>query len=87
MNNFKKVENEIQLLTCLFSSDDEKAPDNVQLDLINFESDNGLKVKVQFCIVCNFLWGEDGFMIQNTANFKDLGWKILLILASTHNCE
>jgi hypothetical protein len=43
--NFKKAENEIQLLACPFSFDAEKAPDNLLLELNDFQSDKGLKMK------------------------------------------
>jgi len=44
----KRTENEIQLLTCPFSSDTEKDPDDLQLELIHLEQGNKLR-EVQFC--------------------------------------
>jgi hypothetical protein len=38
----KKVENEIQLLTCPFCFEVKKAPDNSQTELINLQSERGL---------------------------------------------
>jgi hypothetical protein len=41
--DFKKLQNEIQLLTCSFSSDFDKAPDTLHIELINLQSAEGLK--------------------------------------------
>jgi hypothetical protein len=44
MKNFvDEVENEIQLLICPYSFDAENSPDNLQLELSGFVSDNELK--------------------------------------------
>jgi hypothetical protein len=43
---FKKVRNEIPLLTRPFSFDVENSPDNFQLDQIDVQSDNRMKDKI-----------------------------------------
>lgn len=70
--DFRKVENEIQLLTCPFYFNVEKAPANLQLKLIAFWSTNGMKQKFNYVKCANF-------------NFKDLGKKIIPIFVSTCN--
>jgi hypothetical protein len=42
---FKEIQNKIQLLTCSFSSDSEKAPDILHMKFGNFQSDKGQKKK------------------------------------------
>jgi hypothetical protein len=58
---FKKVENEIQLLTHPFSFDVVKASDNLQLEL---KSDNGVKEKLNSVKFSAF---SDCYAIPNTA--------------------
>jgi hypothetical protein len=52
----KKVANGIQLLTCPFSNDVEKAPDNLQLEVTDLHSDNGLREKFNSVKCADFLF-------------------------------
>jgi 17beta-estradiol 17-dehydrogenase/3beta-hydroxysteroid 3-dehydrogenase/mitotic-spindle organizing protein 1 len=52
--DFKKVENEIHLLTCPFSSDVENAPCNLQLKLTELQSYNGLKEQFNSMMCVDF---------------------------------
>lgn len=46
--NFKKVENEIQLLTCPFIFILQQAPDNLQMKLSDLQNDTKIKEKLNF---------------------------------------
>jgi hypothetical protein len=58
-----------QLLACPFSIDFQKAPDNLQLELIDLQTDDGLKEKFRSVKCADFL---DCYVIPNTASSKSL---------------
>jgi hypothetical protein len=65
----KKAENEPELLMCSFFWNAEKAPDNLQLELTDTESDTPLKEKFNFVQCATFF----GLLCDSKyTNFKDL---------------
>lgn len=53
-SNFAKIENELKLVSLPLLFDSEKAPPDVQLELINIQCDPALKEKFTSCTLENF---------------------------------
>ncbi|XP_076147302.1 general transcription factor II-I repeat domain-containing protein 2-like [Alosa pseudoharengus] len=83
-SDFDNIETSLQLVSCPLSQDPEKAPQEVQLELIDLQSDSLLKEKF------NSLKLNDFYAALNEAMFPNLrktAQKMLTLFGSTYVCE
>ncbi|CAK6954401.1 general transcription factor II-I repeat domain-containing protein 2-like [Scomber scombrus] len=84
LSDFDNIETSLQLVSCPLSQDPEKAPQEVQLELIDLQSDSLLKEKF------NSLKLNDFYAALNEAMFPNLrktAQKMLTLFGSTYVCE
>jgi hypothetical protein len=82
--DFEKIEKSLQLVSCPLSRDPETAPQELQLELIDLQSDSVLKEKF------NSLKLNDFYASLNEATFPNLrkmAQKMLTLFGSTYVCE
>lgn len=82
--SFKEVGDEIKLLTSPLPFDVVKAPDSLQLELTDLESNKGLKQKLKY-VKCAYFF----LLVCDPEYWKVKGseLKMLSMLASTYKCE
>lgn len=83
-SDFKKIENSLQLVACPLSQDPETAPQEVQLELIDLQSDAVLKENFHSLPLKEFYASlkDDCF-----PNLRGMAQKILALFGSTYVCE
>ena len=82
--NFQKLAAEFDILSSPFTTDFEKAPDAVQLELFDLQCDSTLKEKFQSESIDKF------YTLLNAskfANLRKMAMKLLVLFGSTHICE
>ncbi|KAJ8393026.1 hypothetical protein AAFF_G00069300 [Aldrovandia affinis] len=83
-SDFEKIDKSLQLVACPLSQDPETAPEELQLELIDLQSDPVLKEKF------NSLKLNDFYASLNEAAFPNLrrtAQKMLVLFGSTYVCE
>ncbi|XP_067940656.1 general transcription factor II-I repeat domain-containing protein 2A-like [Watersipora subatra] len=83
-SDFEKIDKSLQLVACPLSQDSETAPEELQLELIDLQSDPVLKEKF------NYLKLNDFYASLNEAAFPNLrrtARKMLALFGSTYVCE
>ncbi|XP_077386299.1 general transcription factor II-I repeat domain-containing protein 2-like isoform X1 [Festucalex cinctus] len=83
-SDFENIDESLQLVSCPFSQDPETVPHEVQLELIDLQSDATLKEKF------NTLKLNDFYASLNEATFPNLrrtAQKMLALFGSTYVCE
>ncbi|XP_067940313.1 general transcription factor II-I repeat domain-containing protein 2-like [Watersipora subatra] len=83
-SDFEKIDKSLQLVACPLSQDSEAAPEELQLELIDLQSDPVLKEKFN-CLKLN-----DFYASLNEAAFPNLrrtAQKMLALFGSTYVCE
>ncbi|KAJ8371924.1 hypothetical protein AAFF_G00298760 [Aldrovandia affinis] len=83
-SDFGKIDKSLQLVACPLSQDPETAPEELQLELIDLQSDPVLKEK------SNSLKLNDFYASLNEAAFPNLrrtAQKMLVLFGSTYVCE
>ena len=82
--DFQKLAAEFDILSSPFATDFEKAPDAVQLELIDLQCDSTLKEKFQSESIDKF------YALLNAskfANLRKMAMKLLILFGSTYICE
>ena len=82
--DFQKLAAEFDILSSPFTTDFEKAPNAVQLELIDLQCDFTLKEKFQSDSIDKF------YALRNASKFANLGkmaMKLLVLFGSTYICE
>jgi hypothetical protein len=74
------------ILICPFSFDFGKASDNLQVEWIDLQSDNGLQEKFK-SVMCPHFFFFYLLCDSKYNSFKDFGKNMLPIVAFTYNCE
>ncbi|XP_067947134.1 general transcription factor II-I repeat domain-containing protein 2-like [Watersipora subatra] len=83
-SDFEKIDKSLQLVACPLSQDSETAPEELQLELIDLQSDPVLKEKF------NYLKLNEFYASLNEAAFPNLrrtAQKMLALFGSTYVCE
>ena len=82
--DFQKLDAEFDILSSPFTTDFEKAPDALQLELIDLQCDSTLKEKFQCESIDKFYasLNESKF-----ANLRKMAMKLLVLFGSTYICE
>ncbi|KAK0152455.1 General transcription factor II-I repeat domain-containing protein 2A [Merluccius polli] len=82
--DFEKIDKSLQLVSCPLSQDPETAPHELQLELIDLQSDSVSKEKFKSLKLNDF------YASLNKATFPNLRWtaqKMLALFGSTYVCE
>ena len=82
--DFQKLGAEFDIVSSPFTTDFEKAPDAIQLELIDLQCDSTLKEKFQSESIDKF------YALLNTskfANLRKMAMKLLVLFGSTYICE
>ncbi|KAK3600630.1 hypothetical protein CHS0354_031544 [Potamilus streckersoni] len=82
--DFQKLAAEFDILSSLFTTDFEKVPDDLQLELIDLQCDSNLKEKFQSESIDKFYasLNESKF-----ANMRKMAMKLFVLFGSTYICE
>ena len=83
-SDFQKLAAEFDILSSPFTTDFEKAPDAVQLELIDLQCDSTLKEKFQSESIDKFYALLNAFKF---ANLRKMAMKLLVLFGSTYICE
>ena len=78
--DFQKLAAEFDILSSPFTTDFKKAPDAVQLELIDLQCNSTLKEKFQFETI-------DKFYASKFANLRKMAMKLLVLFGFTFICE
>ncbi|KAJ7992782.1 hypothetical protein DPEC_G00282270 [Dallia pectoralis] len=84
MSDFKKVEDEMQLVSSPFTCSVDSAPTDVQLELIDLQSDSQLKEHFKSASLLEFY---SALKEENFSNIKRHAQKMLVLFGSTYICE
>ncbi|KAK3797580.1 hypothetical protein RRG08_054608 [Elysia crispata] len=82
--DFQKLADEFDILSSPFTADFEKAPDVVQLELIDLQCDSTLKEKFQSESIDKFYASLNA---SKFVNLRKMAMKLLVLFGSTYICE
>ena len=82
--DFQKLTDEFDILSSPFTADFEKAPDVVQLELIDLQCDSTLKEKFQSESIDKFYASLN---VSKFVNLRKMAMKLLVLFGSTYICE
>lgn len=83
--DFKKLSPQFDILAAPFNADYEKAPDTIQLELIDLQCDSQLKDKFQQSERIYEFYAS--LSETKFANLRDMAMKLLVLFGSTYICE